>query len=143
MSFTPIQTINPSTALLGAADPIKLSRPPYTEDRSSYTERRIHGRTENNTTESNYHIIIIVIISAILFVTVISIYDVARSAIVNYYASISLNDPLSNNKQSDIERTLIANYNSFIAATIFSLICIISAIISIPILLYILHKSKS
>jgi hypothetical protein len=38
-------------------------------------------------------------------------FDIARFAIVNYYASKALNNPLSNNKPEDIERILIANYS--------------------------------
>ena len=122
-SFTPISG-GLSSALSGTVEPTKfLIKDRTFGDRS---EKRIHGSTDNTS-----YTILIVIISAILFVTVVAIYDVLRNVINIYYANLALTDPNSHNTPEDIERTTIANQNSLWSSMLFAAICIISAIVII------------
>lgn len=140
MSFTPLAPgIN--NALLGAADPGKFIDP-YRSDVKSFSERDLEDRRIHDTRSRLQPItytLIIIIISAIIFVTVIAIYDVFRNLISNHYASIALNDPDSDNTPEDIERTQIANQQALVASIIFAIFCIITAIILIFILIIYLH----
>ncbi len=111
------------------------STPPIIEDyvsvrENAYYSRHIHGPTESN----NKRTILIVIISAIIFVTMISIYDIFRNIITNYYAREALENPNSHNSEEDIERALIANKENLNASIVFSIFCIVMAIILIVII---------
>lgn len=150
MSFTPISS-GLSTALSGAIEPTKfldITRSDIRSDsgdkiiirnenvRSDVLENRhIHGPSERKEDKIRYTIII-VMISAIIFVTTVSIYDVIRNALNTYYANLALTDPNSHNTNEDIERTKIANQNQLWSSMVFSAICIFSAIILILILIY-------
>ena len=94
---------------------------------------------ENKNYGNNINLILRVIISAIIFLTIIAIYNVISTAIDNYYSNIALNDPNSNNTQEEIDRTNIANYYALISTIVYALICLVIAIILIPILLIILQ----
>jgi hypothetical protein len=71
-------------------------------------------------------------------VTIISIYDTLHNIINAHYSENYLSDSQNNISQETIERTRIANQNNIIASGIFALMCIISAIILIPLLLLII-----
>ncbi len=121
MSFTPLSE-GVSTALSDISEPL--------------FSRRIHLAPDNNSPGLAFTIKIIVI-SAILFITVIALYDVVRSAITIYFADKALTDPLSGNTPQQIRQTKISNENTFYSSVIFALICIITApILIILILMY-------
>lgn len=139
MSFTPISNVSLSTALAGAVEPTKFINVPRSDDiyenkPNELYEKRIHGKIDRS--ESIKYTIIIVIVSAIIFVTVIAIYDIIRNGINNYYASIALNDVNSHNTPEQIEQTEIANSNSLWSSMVFALLCLISAVVFIVILIY-------
>ena len=81
-----------------------------------------------------------IIISAIIFLTIIAIYNVINTAIDNYYSNIALNDPNSNNTQEEIDRTNIANYYELISTIVYAFVCLIIAIILVPILFLIMQN---
>ncbi len=130
MSFTPISG-GLSSALSGSIEPTKLLLSSRNDIRD-LSDRRIHSPESNKQSHIMYTILII-IISALIFVTIIAIYDVIRNAINNYYAAISLDDPNSHNNPQDIERTKIANQNALWSSMVFAAICIVSAFILIVI----------
>lgn len=99
-------------------------------------------RTSTNQSNEILDTIIAVFISAFIFVTLISIYDVIRNAINNYYASITLNDPRTNNKPQDILNTEIANEKGLISSAVFAIFCMISSIILISFLIFLWSQSK-
>lgn len=144
MSFTPLKE-GFSSSLLGIADPGKFIDPMRLESDSfgsegrrdqSLTERRIHASKDSRTTLR--YTIIIIIISAIIFVTVIAIYDVIRTIITNFYAEAALKDPKAQVSDTDRIRTEIANYNALLATIVFAIITICIALIIIPILIWML-----
>src|SRR5581483_11434818 len=104
-------------------------------DRETLEERRIHGSQERSQSSAVFYTIVIVIISAILFVTVIAIYDVARNAISNYYAAQALRNPDSHNTPTEIEAALIANQQALIASGVFAAVCVLLALIIVPLLI--------
>jgi hypothetical protein len=134
MSFRPLQQNNISTALLGTADPTKFVDVYRKDVDRSLFEREIHGSREQKA--SIKYTLIIIVISAIIFVTVIAIYDVFRNIIIDYFAKMALEDPRSHNRKQEIESTIIANNDAFKASIAFSLFCIITAIILVYILIY-------
>ena len=144
MSFRPIQQ-GFSSSLLGVADPTIFVTPlrpdtgvlgkDFTGDKS-LEDRRIHGGRDK--TQTIRYTLIIIVISAIIFVTVIAIYDVLRIIITNFYAKAALTDPKAQVTPTDLTRTLIANYESFLATLVFALIAIFLALILIPILIWLL-----
>lgn len=136
MSFVPITGTTVNTAVIGVGSQPKILEDKLAE-RDRFYERRLH-ESEDNAHESNKRLIIIIIISAIIFVTAIAIYDVIKQLINNYFSNLALTDPNSNNSEEDINRTNIADYYSLIALIVFAIIAIIFAIILIPLLLYLI-----
>lgn len=107
-----------------------------TVDTSSFgvTEPLIEkGLRPSNTNSSGLTLdsIIIIIVSAIIFVTAIAIYDVIRMSVSNHFSTRSLLNPFSRNKDEDIDRSLISNEESLYAAITFASICVITMIIAI------------
>jgi hypothetical protein len=129
MSFQPLKEGNISTSLLGTADPGKF----VDASREDLFDRRINSPEDK--LSNIRRTLIIIIISAIIFVTVISIYDVIKLLITNYFARQALVDPKSQNKREDIERTIISNQDSLKSSIWFSLFCLITGIILIWILI--------
>jgi ABC-type Fe3+ transport system permease subunit len=95
--------------------------------RDDLYSRRIHGPEEQET--GALFTIGVIVLSAIIFVTVVAIYDVIRNLINNYYSALALRDPRSGNSAQDIESALIANYNTLVSSAVFALVCIILALI--------------
>jgi len=63
--------------------------------------------------------ILLVVISAIIFVTVVSFYDVLRTFINATFAKIALEDPRAKNTEQDIISTEIANKEAVISSLTF------------------------
>ena len=78
---------------------------------------------------SDQNTIFIVILSGIILVTIISIYDVIRTYIDNYHAQRTVNNPQFRGDQEDINNTLIANRESLNSSIVFSLMCLFSLIL--------------
>lgn len=150
MSFTPLASGGLSSALGGIVEPTKfiITNSVGTSDSledvrvRDYSERRIHSPSEKKASNNTYTILIVVM-SAIIFVTVIGIYDVIRGGINNYFADIALTDPNSHNSPDDIERTNIANTNALWASMVFAGVAIILAIIFIAFILLYLNSRDS
>src|SRR5581483_762719 len=117
MSFHPLSG-GFSSSLLGTADPVKFTDP--LRDEAQIMDRPIHGPAPLRHHTIMYTIIIIVI-SALIFITIVAIFDVIRNYIINYYARLALTDPNSHNTEEDIVRTLIINRDSFISSGVFAL----------------------
>jgi hypothetical protein len=128
MSFQPLKEGSLSTSLFGFSDVSKFSDISREEN---LFDKRIHGLQEKQSKIS--YTLIIIIVSAIIFVTIVSIYEVIRTVIKNYYAKIALTDPMSNNKQ-----TIVSNYDALKANFYFSLFCVVTGIVLIWILLKLL-----
>lgn len=92
---------------------------------------------DNNpkTIPSNRSIIILSIVGAILFILVVSLFDIVRNWINNYYAEKALRDSASNVSTDDINSTIIANYQSLIASIVFAIFCVIVGVVSVYFLL--------
>ena len=130
MSIQP-QNVGLSTSLVGVMDV-----------NTSYYDSRIGSPSKQYENPlSIYRTVLLTLVSAVLFVTAISIYDIIRQRIVTYYARRAIEDPDACNDPQLIRRTLIVNRESFASTVTFSLVCIIIALIIIPILIYYIHKS--
>ena len=97
-------TDNINTSLLGTADPLKFVDANRLESNDLYA-RKIHGSDDKN--RSIRYTIIIIIISAIIFVTVVSLYDIIRGYITNYFANKALHDPKFNDTTKDINNRIV------------------------------------
>jgi len=148
MSFQPIQG-GFNESLLGTA---VASRSFYMTHSNDLLEdepdiiygKRVQVPNNNNQSSKIVDTIIAVLISAFIFVTLISIYDVIRNAINNYYASITLNDPRIGNKPQDIISTEIANEERLLSSAVFAIFCMISSVILISFLVFLWsQKNKS
>ncbi len=145
MSFRPISISSGlSSSLSGVvADPGKYTDPARTDliERNPVNEGEnapSYSNTNNNNKSQPSSITyasIIIIISALIFVTVISIFDVARNKINNFYAKKALVDPRSGNTSQQIISTLIANTNTWKSSVAFSVFAVISSVILIPMLI--------
>lgn len=133
MSFTPLSG-GTSSALLGAIEPGRFIDPDRIDTRrEDLTSRRIHGAEDKG--RSLKYTILIVIISAIIFITVIALYDVIRNAISDFYATNSLTDPNAHYTPGEIIQTRIANRNALIASIVFAAFCVLSALVLIVIIM--------
>lgn len=97
------------SALSGAVEPTKFTiiRPERDE---SYYERRIHpgGR------ESSRHLVIVIIISALIFVTVIAIFDILKSLIGGWVDQITADPDLVNLLNSFFFGVIVLAVNIFL-----------------------------
>ena len=121
-------------SLIGMTEPGKFIDPLRIESRD-LTSRNIHGHISHEDTIR--YTIVITCISAIIFVTIISMYDVLRNIVNSYYTENYFENSNNNMSEDDITRIRISNKNTIISSVIFSLLCILSAIILIPSLLMI------
>ena len=139
-SFAPLNG-NLSSSLLGvgAVDPVFRSIPRPSE---YLWERRVHEGGMPGVS-GLAHALILIMISAIIFVTIIAMYDVAKVALSNAFAKEALKDPKSHNKRISIERTVVANAGALNASFTFAASCLVSTIIFIPILISLIPKTKS
>lgn len=126
-----------NSSLYGMADPARFFDSNRLESRNDLYEQKIHSN-ENNS-RSIIYTLIIIIISAIIFVTIISLFDVIRGYITNYYANQALIDPISQNTPIDITRTNLANQENQTANITFFIVCIVISIFIIPMLLLIIY----
>lgn len=76
-------------------------------------------------------VVVPLIISGVVFLTILSIYEVFRNYISNHYAKIALIDPCSKNSKDTIHRTLIANYQRLRASIVFAIFCVIVVTIAL------------
>lgn len=142
MQFTPMIPGNINESLLGVAtDNVNFkmrSADEIMRDKSrdfDSTRERAHTVHDNESHANEIkRTIIIVIITAILFVTVVSIFDVVHDIVNNYYADLALTDPDSDNTQENIKRSQIANKETLYSSIAFCLFCIVVSVITIPIL---------
>ena len=138
MTFQPLEP-GFEQSLLGAADPVKfvdINRPDVSfarEGSERFLEERVHpSERESNRSFMNLeYTIIIIIISALIFVAVISLYDVVRNIISNFYIEQTLRDPRSDNTEQEIIAGEVASTNSLISSIIFAVITIVTAAILI------------
>src|SRR5579871_4618304 len=121
VSFQPLSTQGTSLALIGAADPVKFTDTNRPESDRTLYDKRIHGPKSDKSTF--IYTLVIVIISAILFVTMVAIYDVFRNSISDVYARRALTDEGSSNTPDEINGALIANRQALIASGFFALFC--------------------
>jgi hypothetical protein len=125
MSYIPNNGVNLRASVFGVSDPSNLD----------LYGRRMRGPSPSNT-------LALILISAILFIAVISLYDVLKIMVSNEYATRALLNPNSHNSPNDIERTLIANTEMQRASLVFSCICVGLAIVLIPLLLLSSHSKR-
>ncbi len=149
-SFTPIApTVNLRTSLLGVADPVKFVDPIRPESQvrevGLFENYDPSGKIVSGSHKLKYTIIII-LVSAIIFVTAVSIYDVIRHLINNHYAKqvlldIQVRDPenVTDEDRKSIERTLAANQGTLMGSLVFAVFCVLTAILLIPLLLMFLQ----
>ena len=111
------------------------------EDRLFSGDRDEPSGSESNKTRLNLNTVLVVAVSAIIFLTIIAIYELVKGYINNYYAERSLRNPNSNNSEKDIRSTLIANEENLKSIATFALVAIIIAIITIStVIIYIKYN---
>lgn len=132
MSFHPLRGGFDQSLLGVGADPDLLDINRLSN--KDYIDRAHYLAKTKDSDSSLRRTIITIVISAILFVTIVSIYDVLRNAINNHYARVALTDPRAKNTQQEITSTLIANKQGLISSIVFAILCIVIALIVIYIL---------
>lgn len=122
------------TALLGTGSPITVfddvERPLYA--------RRMHGATSQ---EPNLqHTIILTVISAFIFILLVAFFEVVRTLIYNRYAVAA--DIRNGYDPQDIENEMRSRESTSAASACFVLICLLAALIFIPLLAIMLHSGS-
>ena len=145
MSFQPLQP-GFSQSLLGTVEPTKLldvdeSDIDQPEESKDLIERRFRGSRPDSS--SLPYTISLIIISAFIFVAIVSIYDVFRNIINNHYADLALTDPRANNTQEDIIRTEIANQEALFSRIFFAVFAVITALVFIGFIIFLLLNRSS
>lgn len=105
-------------SLSGIVDPIRYIE---TDD---YVENKIVDESKKLTNS-----VILIFISATIFVTVISVFDIIRNAIRMYFSDRTINNGDSNYSEEFIVREKVIIRNEFYAHLTFSLITCLLAII--------------
>lgn len=104
----------------GRTDPFKLGA----------DELRYPKESGRSSTEDLRYAIIIIVISAIIFITVVAMYDVVRTVVANYFAATTI----ANSNQETAAADLLSNSNALIAGIIFAFVCVITVLIFVPLL---------
>ncbi len=94
------------------------------------------GRSPKNNNLNIVTTIITIIISALIFISIIAVFDVIKKIITNYYAEKTLKDPNLNNDTLNINRTFVANQQSLNSNIIFCLLSIFITFTLVPFLVY-------
>jgi hypothetical protein len=138
MSFQPITGTGIGPSLLGVGDPIKFIRPVDNDPLEDRTDSRdLHGDRDSKGT--NYiKTVLLVVISALIFVSIVALFDVLRNALDNYYAKQALENPASGNTETDIAATEIANQYNLLSSIVFASITSLISIILIIILILVM-----
>lgn len=110
----------------------------YYQKDTNLTERHIHGPRHNIQTIK--HQIIIILISAMIFVSAVAVYDVIRNSINYFYADFSLHNNGNTNTEQDINNFLLASRDTIISSALFALFCIITSLIFIPLLILLIRR---
>jgi len=128
MSFVPFSSNanNINESLIGVG-----IQPKILDDNDLLYSKRLHGPVRDNQT----HLVLVIVLSAILFVTIVATYDLIKAGINYGFSSASLHDAHSHNTQEDIDRTLTADYYALLAIITFFAVAVVIALITIPILL--------
>jgi len=96
---------------------------------------------EKNNLNTNYvKIMLVTIVSAIIFILAVAIYDVIREIINNYYSKKIIEDPEYEATDKEKNREIIKERYSLISTIVFALVVLISAIVLIPIIICFLRK---
>lgn len=101
-------------------------------------ERNIYD--DASQTKASIHTVILVMISAIVFVVVIAMYDVVRNYIKDYYAKIELEDHRGELPTKDIVEAELANRENLQSSLVFALFCLVTGVILIPLLIILDQK---
>lgn len=78
--------------------------------------------------------VIWIVVSAIIFVVIVAIYELLRISLNNYFYLQAVEDPRCNYKKHKCTQELAKNHNNLISACIFALLTILTAAIILPIL---------
>jgi len=127
MSFQPIEP-GLRESLFGTAEMSKFNTS-LEEERIDKYYRRTSSRRE--VSHDLYQTILIVIVTAIIFIIIVSVFDIIKNIITSYYITRSLRDPKANNTPEDIARTEIADTNAILSSVVFAIIAIIIGLIII------------
>jgi len=141
MAFVPIERVSLGTALLGTGEPVRFrAAEENIFERGIPGREDIYARTHGKSKKSYSKTILLVVISAVIFVTAVAIYDVFRSWITNYFARKTLEDPREKNASDDIRKTEIANHNTYLSNVTFAVFTLLIAAIAIPTAIYLIQK---
>lgn len=119
MSFYPLKG-GFDQSLLGVGANNEILNPTKLVNRARYLAKTGEGFDFSRT-------VIVIIVSAVIFVTIVSFYDVIRNLIANHYAKLALTDPQAQNTEQQISSTLIANQQGLTSTVMFCLFCIVMA----------------
>jgi formate hydrogenlyase subunit 3/multisubunit Na+/H+ antiporter MnhD subunit len=136
MSYIPSNpsTIGIQSSLLGVG-----AQPKIIDERLDNTQ--LHGAVASKTS-SNMHVVLIIVLSALIFVTAVALFGVIRGFLDLYFSTLSLNDKRSHNTQQDIDRTIIADNYALMAIIVFAIICVLLLFLLTPLIFYLLDKYK-
>lgn len=152
MNQSPISNVNIETSLFGIGSP--RYDEPYLRDADFVETKEVTGsQPPDNDVElkapkkeiKRYDytsIILITVISAIIFITAVAIYDVIRIFISNHFSSKVVEDPNFDSTEEEATREKIKERYSLISGLSFALFSLIVAIILIPLIVRYLQKRR-
>lgn len=126
-------------SLLGAVDITKFSDQSLPNYDTYYREKI--GRSREIGTDV-YQTVLIVIITAIIFIIIVSYFDVIRNIINSYYISKSLRDSHADNNEQDIIRTEIGDQNGVAASVVFAAVATVLGLCIIFLIMSFLWRRK-
>src|SRR5438445_12782215 len=102
MSFIPpLASRGVNESLIGVG-----AQPKILDDNDLLYNKKLHVPVKDTQT----HLVLVIILSAILFVTIVATYDVIKSGINYAFSNAALHDTHSRNTQEEIERTITADF---------------------------------
>jgi len=127
MSF-PTATGNLSETLFGGTEMSKFEQSLEEESTSKYYSKRLNRRDYSY---DLYRTVLIVVITAMIFIIIVAFFDVIRNIITSYYISKSIRDPEVDNPPEYIKKTEISDKNAIISSLVFAIIVTVIGLIII------------
>lgn len=136
MSFHPI-TPGFGQSLLGVANTTTIINPLGTDifgnEINIYRPAGVIPKPQNISVRTT---IIFLLVVALIFIGIVSIYAVVQRLINNYFTERALKNPLSKYQSTDINRTILFNSYFLIGIIILAILAILLALGIIPYLVY-------
>jgi len=123
-----------------AADPLRLTDP--LSDPGGARDIHPYADETSSARESGLYTLGVVALSAVVFVTIIALYDLAKTSISLVFATRALADDASPRSPAETVELRKVNHAAWTSSAVFSVFCVVTAAVLVPLLLGFIRRSN-